>query len=501
MPVPGWGQANYNRKAVFRDTIATRLDGNRGIPDNDQMPASFRENPITKSHAPKPQQQSRSASLDQQSRPRLHIVNALTQGLCVLGINHRTAPVAIREEVAFDPAQLPAALAELRRRPGVNGAVILSTCNRTEVYCDMDNDKADQLADWLAEHRHLSESARDSLYALEGADAIRHVFQVACGLDSMVLGEPQVLGQVKQAHTVAHENGTVNPLLNMLFQQVFAVAKQVRTDTLIGVSQVSVASAAVALAKQIYSRFDRLTALLVGAGETIRLTAKHLRSNGLGRMVIANRRVARARGLALEFGAYAISLNEIATHLPEVDIVITSTASPEPLIRRDMVEDALRSRKRRPVFMVDLAMPRDIETSVEDLEDIYLYTLDNLHDVIQRNQQTRVDAAADAHEIIDSAAERFQRVLAARDAVPLIRSMRESVEQTRDQTLAEARRMLQAGRDPLDVIDYIGNTLTGRLLHTPSARLRRAGAEADISLSQAAAELFGIEIDPETGSD
>lgn len=400
--------------------------------------------------------------------------------------------MAIREEMAFDPDQLPAALTELHRLPGVHGAVILSTCNRTELYCDVDRDKADQLVDWLAEHRNLSEAARSSMYILDDIAAIRHVFQVACGLDSMVLGEPQVLGQIKQAHAIAQNSGTVDSLLNLLFQQVFTVAKQVRTDTLIGVSPVSVASAAVALAKEVYSRFDRLTALLVGAGETTRLTARHLKSNGLGRMVIANRRVERARGLALEFGAYAISLSEIATHLPEVDIVITSTASSEPLIRRDMVVTALQSRKRRPVFMVDLAVPRDIEASVGELEDVYLYTVDDLHKVIQRNQQTRVDAATEARSIIDDATEKFRRLLAARDAVPLIRLLRESVEHTRDQTIEEARRMLQSGREPLEIIDYIANTLTGRLLHSPTARLRQAGVEADVGLTRAAAELFGI---------
>ncbi|MDH3589355.1 MAG: glutamyl-tRNA reductase, partial [Gammaproteobacteria bacterium] len=222
-----------------------------------------------------------------------------THSLFVLGVNHRTAPVAIREEVAFDPDQLPGTLKELRQVRGVKGAVILSTCNRTEIYCDVEADQADKLCDWLAEHRGLSDSAREALYILDGATAVRHAFEVACGLDSMVLGEPQILGQVKQAYGIAHQHGAADSLLNLLFQQVLAVAKQVRTDTMIGASPVSVASTAVSLARQIYSRFDRLTALLVGAGETMQLTAKHLRSNGLRRMVIANRSVERARGLAL----------------------------------------------------------------------------------------------------------------------------------------------------------------------------------------------------------
>ncbi|MBT8132824.1 MAG: glutamyl-tRNA reductase [Gammaproteobacteria bacterium] len=416
-----------------------------------------------------------------------------TKSLHVLGINHRTAPVAIREEVAFDPEQQTETLTELKRFPGVNGAVILSTCNRTEIYCDVDTKQADKLADWLAEHRGLSATAREALYVLDGAAAISHAFEVACGLDSMVLGEPQILGQVKKAHADAIASGAADSLLNLLFQRVFAVAKQVRTDTMIGASQVSIASAAISLAREIYSRFDRLTALLVGAGDTTRLTAKHLRSNGLGRMIIANRSVERARGVALEFGAFAISLGEIPTHLAEADIVITSTASPTPLIQLDMVEMALRSRKRRPIFMADLAVPRDIEPAIAELEDVYLYSLDDLHELITRNQQAREHAAVDARQIIDEATQQFQRIASARDAAPLIRSLRQSVEGMRNQTIEDARRMLQSGRDPAEVVDYVANTLTSRLLHAPSTRLRMAGEQADVGLTQAAAELFGIE--------
>ncbi|MBT8136502.1 MAG: glutamyl-tRNA reductase [Gammaproteobacteria bacterium] len=415
----------------------------------------------------------------------------------VLGVNHRTAPVEIREQVAFDPARLPEALRELHATSGVRGAVILSTCNRTELYCDMEAAQADNLCDWLAEHRGLSAAARDSLYVLDGPAAVRHVFEVACGLDSMVLGEPQILGQVKQAYAVAQQHGTADSLLNLLFQQVLAVAKQVRTDTSIGASPVSVASTAVSLARQVYSRFDKLTALLVGAGETTQLTARHLHSHGIGRMVIANRSVERARGLALQFGAYAISLDEVATHLAEADFLFSSTASNEPVIDCRMVESALQKRRHRPMFMVDLAVPRDIAADVADLEDVYLYTVDDLHSVIERNQRSRAEAAVDARVIIEAATKRFDKLLATRDAAPLIRQLRGQVEQTRDITVEQARRMLKAGRDPVEVIEFIANTLTSRLLHSPSTTLRQAGEEADVGLSRAAAELFGLSLDPE----
>lgn len=416
--------------------------------------------------------------------------------LHVLGVNHRTAPVAIREQVAFDPTRLPDALRELRAFPGVRGAVILSTCNRTELYCDIEAGRADALCDWLAAHRGLSDSAREALYMIDGPDAVRHAFEVACGLDSMVLGEPQILGQVKQAYAVAHEHGTADSLLNLLFQQVLAVAKQVRTDTRIGASPVSVASTAVSLARQVYSRLEKLTALLVGAGETMQLAAKHLHSHGLGRMVIANRSVERARGVALQFGAYAISLDEIATHLAEADFLFSSTASAEPIIDRQMVEAALKKRRHRPMFIVDLAVPRDIAAGVAELEDVYLYTIDDLHNVIERNQRSREQAAGDARVIIETATKRFQSSLATRDTVPLIRSLRDQVEQTRDITVEQARRMLKAGRDPVEVVEFIANTLTSRLLHSPSTALRQAGEDADLNLTRAAAELFGLSFEP-----
>ena len=427
------------------------------------------------------------------TRLQKRLAEPAASSLYVVGLNHRTAPVAIREEVAFDSSQLPAALNELGRLGPVRGAVILSTCNRTELYCDVDDAAADMVTDWLATHRGLSASARSALYVLEGKAAIRHVFAVACGLDSMVLGEPQILGQAKQAYATSRELGQAGPMLNLLFQQAFAVAKHVRTNTRIGASPVSIASTAVTLARQLFAKLGDHTALLLGAGETIELTARHLHGNGIGRMIIANRRVERARGLALQFDAYAISLGEIPAHLAEADIVLASTASPQPLIDPSMVQDALARRRRKPIFMVDLAMPRDIDPDVAGFEDVYLYTLDELNEVIVRNRETRAAAADDARDIVAEAARGFERLLASRDTVPLIRELRSAAGQMRDHSLEEARQLLAAGRDPVEVLEMLSHRLTARLLHEPTKRLRQAGEETDVELARAAALLFGLD--------
>lgn len=422
----------------------------------------------------------------------MSLPDSATSSLRIVGVNHRTAPVAIREQIAFDADTLAGPLACLSEMPGIAGAVILSTCNRTELYCDAAGTAADGIAAWLAEHRGLTDDARDALYALDGLPAIRHTFEVACGLDSMVLGEPQILGQMKRAYAAARDLGAAGPLLNLLFQQAFAVAKQVRTNTRIGASAVSVASAAVALARQIFDQFGRHTAMLVGAGETIELVARHLEGHGIGRMIIANRRVERARGLALNFGAYAISLGEIPLHMAEADIIVTSTASREPIIDREMVARALTARKRRPVYIVDLAVPRDVAADVADFEDVYLYTLDDLNDVIVNNKATREAAAHEARTIVEEAARQFERLLGARDTVPMIRELRASAGELRRQSVAEARRQLAAGRDPDAVLDYLARRLTARLLHLPTRTLREAGEEADIELRRAAIMLFGL---------
>ena len=413
--------------------------------------------------------------------------------LLALGLNHTTAPVAIRERVTFGPDIVVAALRSLCDLPGVSEAVILSTCNRTEVYCCTEEDQVEPVRDWFASfHGLMINDLSPYLYQHGEDQATNHLLAVSCGLDSLVLGEPQILGQVKAAYQTACDAGHTGKILGRLFQHAFSTAKQVRTDTAIGDSPVSVAFAAVSLARQIFSDISQQTALLVGAGETIELAARHLHQHGIGRIIVANRTVARARDLAEQFNGYAIGLTEIPSHLPEADIVIASTASPLPVLGKGMVERALEVRRRRPVFMVDIAVPRDIEPEVSELRDIYLYTVDDLEEVIQENLKSREEAAEQAREIIDFQVAEFRDWLGSLNAVDLIADYRASAEGARDEVLEKARRMLDAGKDPQDVINFLAKTLTNKLLHTPSAQLRNAGSTGQHELLEAANTLFQL---------
>ena len=300
-----------------------------------------------------------------------------------LGINHKTASVAVRERVAFTPEKLVEALRELCRLTPSREAAILSTCNRSELYLEQDALAVDEVLAWLADFHPLNVAElRDCAYVHADEAAVRHMMRVACGLDSLVLGEPQILGQMKSAYAVAREAGTVGPLLGRLFQATFSTAKTVRTDTAIGENPVSVAFAAVSLAKQIFADLHRSQALLIGAGETITLVARHLYEQGVKRIVVANRTLERASQLAEQFGAHAVLLSEIPNELVNSDIVISSTASQLPILGKGAVERALKQRRYKPIFMVDIAVPRDIEPEVGNLDDVYLYTVDDLHEVI-----------------------------------------------------------------------------------------------------------------------
>jgi glutamyl-tRNA reductase len=363
--------------------------------------------------------------------------------LKILGVNHRTAPVELREKVAFDPSQLDGALRDIMALPTVEEVVIVSTCNRTELYGDYLDGGVKQAREWLMDYHSLSGSMDDCLYTFDNQRAVTHTFSVACGLDSAILGEPQILGQMKDAYRTAKEAGSTGPVLHGLFQQAFSVAKQVRTDTDIGASAVSVAFAAVSMARQVFADLSNNSALLIGAGETIELTARHLHARGLGRMIIANRSISRARALAHQFKGYAIELGEIPDHLADADIIISATASPEPLVRRPMMEKALEARRRRPVFIADLAVPRDVEESVADLEDVYLYTVDDLQGVIRENLKSRRQAAKQAQQIIEAEVARFVMAQRIRDAAPTIRAMRGKAEEIRADVSRSARRLLE----------------------------------------------------------
>jgi len=407
----------------------------------------------------------------------------------ILGINHKTAPVALREKMAFSDDRLAAALRALRQESGVAEAVILSTCNRTELYW-AGSAGTPALTDWLERHHGQKFDLTESLYVHQERDAVEHAFSVASGLDSMVLGEAQILGQLKDAYRVAQQAGSTGPALNKLFQAAFAAAKRVRTETRIGANAVSIASAAIALARRVYSDLGSRRALLIGAGEMIGLTARHLAAQGVRHMVIANRSLPRAQTLAAEVKAYAIGLEDIGEELAQADIVISCTASPLPIVTKSLAESAVRARRRRPIFMVDLAVPRDIEPQVADIEDVYLFSIDDLQQVVDENRQQREAAAAGAKLVIAEEVARFLAQARAKDAGPAIRALRSQADGIRLQTVEQARRMLATGRSTDEVIDYLANTLTSRLLHAPTQALRQAAESADPAVTEALQRLL-----------
>ena len=419
--------------------------------------------------------------------------------LFAFGINHRTAPVAVRERVSIEPERVADALHDLVSRSPVREAAILSTCNRTELYCGLHSNEGGRAIDWFQDYHQLSrQDIQPYLYTYETQTTVRHVLRVASGLDSMVLGEPQILGQVKDAYRWAMNAGTIGKLLGRLFQHTFSVAKQVRTDTEIGASPVSVAFAAVRLAQQIFDDLGNQTALLIGAGETIELAARHLHENGIGRLIVANRTLANAQRLAGEFEAYAIALSDLPAHLAEGDIIISSTASPQPIVDHPSVRQAIRVRKHKPMFMVDIAVPRDIDAAVGKLEDVYLYTVDDLEEVIRDNRRSRQQAAEQAEEIIDTEVSHFMGWLRAQDAVSTICAYRESATITRDEVIEKAKRMLARGESPEETLQYLAHTLTNKLIHQPCVQLRQAGIQGRHDLLDAAREVFGLTVDDES---
>lgn len=411
--------------------------------------------------------------------------------LLAIGLNHQTAPLALRERVAMDGGQLPAALAALSAVPGVQEAALLSTCNRTEIYVQVADGQEAGAAQWLAHHHGLAPATlADYLYEHRDEHAVRHLFRVATGLDSLVLGEPQILGQVKDAWQAARSHRHLRTPLDRLFQQSFTVAKRVRTDTRIGAHPVSVAYAAVRLARQVFSELDRATVLLVGAGDTIELAARHLVDAKVKRLLVANRTLDHAQALASRHGGYALPLTELERHLPEADIVITATASREPVLRRSAVQAALKARRHRPMFLLDLAVPRDIEASVAELSDVYLYTVDDLEQVIEENRASRREAADQAQAIIDLQVEHFMAWWRAQGRQDALKALRSQGEAAREEALARARDQLAAGKPAEEVMALLAHQLTNKLLHGPSTALRQAALDGDLDLLRAAERLY-----------
>jgi len=413
-----------------------------------------------------------------------------------LGINHKTAPVNIREQVAFTPEKLPLALTGILSHSPASEAAIVSTCNRTELYCELHANDRDALIRWFEDFHNIERNTLEPyIYSFTDQDAIKHILRVASGLDSLVLGEPQILGQIKDAYGFASDAGTIGRQLNRLFQHTFSVAKQVRTDTAIGSSPVSVAFAAVSLAKRIFANLSDHTALLIGAGDTIELVARHLKDQNVKHMIVANRTVERAQILAEQFNGEAVALADIPSRLVDADIIISSTASQLPILGKGAVESALKTRKHRPMFMVDIAVPRDIEPEVGDLRDVYLYTVDDLHDVIQEGQQSREQAAEQAEEIIENETQHFLGWLRSLDAVDTIRAYRNKADIIREEALQIAQRQLASGKEPQQVIQDLARGLTNKLVHDPSVQLSRAAYDGRDELLTLAQELFNLNSD------
>ncbi|MQM31895.1 MAG: glutamyl-tRNA reductase [Candidatus Accumulibacter phosphatis] len=398
--------------------------------------------------------------------------------LFTLGINHHTAPLSVREQMAFHAESLPRALADLTHCKAVHEAAILSTCNRTELY--VASDVPDAATQWLADyHRLARHEIAPYLYTYPERDAVRHAFRVASGLDSMVLGEPQILGQMKEAVRIAEEAGTLGTTLHKLFQHSFAVAKEVRSTTAIGANVVSMAAAAVRLGERIFERIADQKILLIGAGEMIELCATHFSAHRPKQVVIANRTVERGLVLANRLGGTAIRLEDIGERLSQFDIVVSCTASPLPILGLGMVERAIKIRRHRPMFMVDLAVPRDIEVEVGEMDDVFLYTVDDLAQVVESGIESRQAAVVDAESIIGERVESFLRWLATRATVPLIRSLRDAADRARRHEMEHALKLLDKGEDPARVLERFSHRLTNKFLHAPTQALNQAGADQD----------------------
>lgn len=408
--------------------------------------------------------------------------------LLTLGLNHNTAPVALREKLAFPTKEaIGTALSDLRAhlRSLAPEAAILSTCNRTEIYCKTDApDEAGQaLTEWIGRHRGVDGEGNlaEHLYLLPNQGAVRHAFRVASGLDSMVLGEPQILGQMKTAARVAQDSNMLGSHLHQLFQRSFSVAKEVRTQTAIGAQSVSMSAASVRLGEQIFENLADCSVLLIGAGEMIELCAAHWAPHPR-RMVIANRTLERARPLAERFGATTMALSDLPQQLENFDVVISCTASSLPIIGLGMVERSVRQRRHRPVLMIDLAVPRDIEDEVSRLDDVFLYTVDDLREVVDAGLEGRRLAVAEAESIIDTQVNAFMNWLVQRQSVPLIQELHARGDAVRQQEVERARKMLAKGEDPAVVLEALSRALTAKFMHGPTTLLsHHAGKDPELA--------------------
>lgn len=434
--------------------------------------------------------------------------------LVLVGINHTTASVALREKVAFPPEKLTDALTQVCALETVNEAVIVSTCNRTEIYleCSAQDGTAEadsnsseaarnrQLVDyqqnistWLAKFHNLPQAEIDSsCYVAESDDVVRHLMRVSCGLDSMVLGEPQILGQIKSAFAVSKDLDIVGPGLGRAFRDAFSIAKQVRTDTAIGENPVSVAYAAVALAERIFSNLPSLQILLIGAGRTIELVARHLTERGVSQITVANRTLDNALELAAKFSAKGALLSDIPELLVNADVVVSSTNSQLPLLGKGAVERALKQRRHKPMLLVDLAVPRDIEAEVGDIPDAYLYSIDDISAVIDDGLKSRTEAAQQAHSIIERGVEEYRKHVKSLNAVSTLKAFRSKADAIREAELQRALKALEKGDAAEEVIAALARGITNKLIHSPSVAMKKASADGRDEILELTQELFDL---------
>ena len=417
-----------------------------------------------------------------------NLVKLRVMTLLVCGLNHRTAPLSLREKVAFPEEQMPHYLRNLVACDAIHEIVILSTCNRTELYCTGTANAAECLVAWLLQQSQLLLcDLLPYLYFYREEKAVQHIMRVAIGLDSLVLGEPQILGQIKEAYHLAQIAATVEGQLQRLFQRVFAVTKKVRTHTEIGANPLSVSFVAVDLAKRIFGDLTSARVLLIGAGETTQLVGRYLFQEGVARMLVANRTLEKSQALAQQFAGGAISLSAIPEHLMDIDIVVTATASQLPILGKGAIERALKGRKHRPMFLVDLAVPRDIEPEVAQLRDIFLYTIDDLSAVVQENKKQRQTAAEQAELMVQEETQHFMQSLQVLNVVDTLRTYRLQMEELRDQALQKALSQLQQGTPATEVLQQFARLLTNKFMHTPCVQLKQAsyaGDAATIALFQ-----------------
>jgi glutamyl-tRNA reductase len=393
--------------------------------------------------------------------------------LFALGLNHQTAPLAVREQVAFGPETMENALHDIVENGTAKEAAILSTCNRMELY--FNGSKPEQAIDWLVQYHKLPrQDIEPYLYTLPREQAIKHSFRVASGLDSMVLGEPQILGQMKQAVRDAEKAGTLGFLLHKLFQRTFSVAKDVRTQTEIGSNLVSMAAAAVKMAERIFPTIAEQNVLFIGAGEMIELNAVHFAARTPKLITVANRTLERAETLARRINGHAITLEDLPEQIAKHDIIVTCTASPLPILGKGMVERALKQRKHRPLFIIDLAVPRDVEEEVAELDDVFMYTVDDIAEVVKEGVDARQGAVVEAEVIIDGGVADFVHWMESREAVPTIRALRDHAERNRRHEMEKALKQLAKGDDPEKVLEHMSNGLTNKFLHAPTHALNQA---------------------------